>query len=72
MSGGRPLLRSPEFGDGMTSDTIEESGVKLIMFALPLGMRRASGRFELVLSGTCGRGGIGQINRGAELRMIRG
>src|ERR1700761_8024905 len=34
MSGKRPLFRSPKFGDGMTSEAIEESDVKVCMFAI--------------------------------------
>src|SRR4051812_24207050 len=46
MSGRRPLLRSPKFGDGMTSETTEESGVNVCMSALPFGIGRARKRFE--------------------------
>src|SRR4051794_13951687 len=48
MSGRRPLLRSPKFGDGMTSETTEESGVNVFMSALPLGIGRARKRFESI------------------------
>src|SRR4051812_48998055 len=48
MSGRRSLLRSPKFGDGMTSETTEESGVNVFMLALPLGIGRARWRFESV------------------------
>jgi hypothetical protein len=40
MSATRPLFRSPWFGDGMTSDAIEEFGVKVFMSALETGKAR--------------------------------
>ena len=47
MSGKRPLFRSPKFAEGMTSEAIEESGVKVCISA----MGRGSGvkrRFESI------------------------
>src|SRR5262249_31768547 len=50
MSGARPLLRSPKFGEGITSEAIEESGVNVFMFALSRGTGSARWRFESTLS----------------------
>ncbi len=47
MSGRRPLFRSPKFADGMTSEAIEVSGVKVCMFAIGRGSGVAR-RFESV------------------------
>jgi hypothetical protein len=40
------LVRSPKFGDGITSETVEESGVKILMFVLVRGSGKARCRFE--------------------------
>ncbi|MGC1554430.1 MAG: hypothetical protein WA806_16775, partial [Bradyrhizobium sp.] len=45
MSGKRPLFRSPKFAEGMTSEAIEVSGVKLCIFAIGRGNGVAR-RFE--------------------------
>src|SRR3569832_2984690 len=37
MSAIRPLFRSPKFAEGITSEAIEESGVKVCMFAIGRG-----------------------------------
>ena len=50
MSGCRPPLRSPKFAEGMTSDAIDESGVKSGSSAQPLGIGSARGRFDSGLS----------------------
>src|SRR5579862_5736592 len=47
MSGRRPLLRSPKLADGMTSEAMEVSGVKVCMFAIGRGSGVAR-RFESV------------------------
>src|SRR5579862_8569148 len=46
MSMPRPLLRSPKFGEGMTSEAIEVSGVKIFMFAAVFGIGSERSRFE--------------------------
>src|SRR5581483_6274943 len=46
MSGARPLFRSPQFGDGITSEAIEESGLNVFMFAFSRGAGSARWRFE--------------------------
>src|SRR5579864_8182629 len=48
MSGRRPLFRSPKFADGMTSEAIEVSGVKVFISAIGRGNGVAR-RFESVL-----------------------
>src|SRR5487761_260192 len=45
MSGTRPLFRSPKLAEGMTSDAIEVSGVKIFIFAIGRGSGVAR-RFE--------------------------
>src|ERR1700761_8684353 len=50
MSGARPLFRSPQFGDGITSEAIEESGLNVFMFAFSRGAGSARWRFESTLS----------------------
>jgi hypothetical protein len=47
MSGARALFLSPQFGEGMTSEAIEESGVKVFMFDWSRGSGAAR-RFESV------------------------
>lgn len=46
MSGCRPLLRSPKFGEGITSEATDESGVKVFMLLLPPGIGSTRLRFE--------------------------
>jgi hypothetical protein len=41
------LFRSPKFADGMTSEAIEESGLKVCIFAMGRGSGKAR-RFESV------------------------
>src|SRR5271169_5124714 len=47
MSGRRPLFRSPKFGEGITSEAIEESGENVFIFARGRGSGTAR-RFESV------------------------
>src|SRR5882724_6387365 len=65
MSGRRPLFRSPWFGDGMTSEAIEESGLNVFMLALAPGIARTRGGAEGMPSGLDIGGGIGGFQSGA-------
>src|ERR1700759_4875585 len=71
MSGLRPLLRSPKLADGMTSETTEESGVNVFMFALPLGVGRARRRFRSGLAAANEPASIGQLKPGGTTAKLR-
>src|SRR5262249_13201042 len=66
MSGCRPRLRSPWFGDGMTSGTIEESGAKGRMPTAAFGTGSTRWRFESDPWGAVGSGGMAQLNSDAD------
>ena len=72
MSGTRPLLRSPWFGEGMMSETIEESGSNVRMLAAVLGTGRARWRFESDPDDTVGPVGMVQLKSDGERRTVQG
>src|ERR1700722_6043406 len=71
MSGRRALFRSPWFGDGMTSEAIEESGVNVFIFALALGSGAARRSLESSPTGANEPSGIGQLKPGRRTAIVR-
>ena len=63
MSGARPPFRSPKFGEGMTSETIDESGLNAFIPAPTQGIGRARWRFASGPSVAWESGGINRIKK---------
>ena len=56
---------------GMTSEAIDESGVKVFISALALGIGRARRRFESKLEGANEPSGIGRLKPGRRTAIVR-